>query len=196
MIATARTCRPYATTTDPQPQHALVERMGLKLSFAAEDAVESIKLGALQAVDSPQFSKLILAYSDDSERSNKYKTVQTVLRSVLDRKRLTWALESRKLQFEGPGGLKARSLRARTSYRYRRSTPLAMSPSLLTSHSRPNGYCASRQTRQTNTCRSLWLCRPVEGPLRTQTLVRVHRLAQVPYANLLAWSHIIARRWS
>lgn len=102
MIATARTCRPYATTTDPQPQHALVERMGLKLSFAAEDAVESIKLGALQAVDSPQFSKLILAYSDDSERSNKYKTVQTVLRSVLDRKRLMGALESRKLQFEGP----------------------------------------------------------------------------------------------
>ena len=63
--------------------------------------MESIKFDMLQAVvDSPQFSKIILEYTNDSE--NEYKALKTILRSVLDRKQLVWALESHKMQFEGP----------------------------------------------------------------------------------------------
>ena len=93
--------RPDAMTADRQPRPAFVECIALCFSFAAEDAVESIKFDALQAIaDSPQFSKLVLEYSNDSE--NEYKALKTILRSVLDRKQLVWGLESRKLQFEGP----------------------------------------------------------------------------------------------
>ena len=93
--------RPDAMTADRQPRPAFVERIALCFSFAAEDAVDSIKFDALQAIaDSPQFSKIILEYSNDSE--NEYKALKTILRYVLDRKQLVWALESQKLQFETP----------------------------------------------------------------------------------------------
>ena len=99
--ATVYARRPDATTADRQPRPAFVERIELCFSFAAEDAVESIKFDALQAIaDSPQFSKLILEYTNDSE--NEYKVLKTILHSVLNRKQLMWALESRKLQFRGP----------------------------------------------------------------------------------------------
>ena len=88
----------------PQPQLAFVERIDLWFSFAAEDAVESITFSALQAiVDSPQFSQLVLLYSDDPKCSNEHETLKMILCSVLGRKQLTWALESHKLQFWGPG---------------------------------------------------------------------------------------------
>ena len=99
--ATVYARRPDATTADPQPQPAVVERIKLWISFTVEDAVESIKFDTLQViVDSPQFRKLVLAYSSGSE--NEYKTLKTILRSVLDSKQLVWALESRILQFETP----------------------------------------------------------------------------------------------
>ena len=95
------TRRPDVMTADLQPQTAFVERIVLWLSFAAEDAIESITLNALQAItDSPHFSKLVLAYINGSE--NEYKTLKTILHSVLDRKQLMWALDSCKLQFETP----------------------------------------------------------------------------------------------
>ena len=93
--------RPDAATADPEPRLAFVECIHLWFSLAAEDAVDSIKFDALQAIaDSPQFSKLVLEYSSDS--GNERKTLKTILHSVLDRKQLVGALESRKLQFQGP----------------------------------------------------------------------------------------------
>ena len=101
--ATVYARRPDATAANPQPRPAFVERIELMFSFAAKDAVESIKFDVLQAiVSSPQFSKLVLAYSSRSKRSNEYKRWKTILYSVLDGKQLTWALDSRKLQFKTP----------------------------------------------------------------------------------------------
>lgn len=101
MFAIAYARWPDVTATHRQPQHASVERLVLFFSFASEDAVESIKFDALRAiVDSPQFCKLVFQSDDGSKSSNEYKTLKTILRSVLDRKQLTWALDSRKLQFQ------------------------------------------------------------------------------------------------
>lgn len=103
MLVTAYTRRLNATTGDLQPQPAFVESIELAISFAAEDAVEYINFDALRViVDSPQASKLTIKYSDDSECSNEYMAWKKILRSVLDRQQLTWALEPCKLQFKGP----------------------------------------------------------------------------------------------
>ena len=53
-------------------------------------------------VDSPQFSRLVLAYGGGPKPSHEYETLKTILRFVLERKQLAWALESRKLQVETP----------------------------------------------------------------------------------------------
>ena len=103
MFATIYALRPD-TTAGFRPTPAFVVNHGIDLwfSFAAEDAVESLKFDGLQAiVESPRFCKLVIA-SDDSE-GNQYKTFKRILHSVLERKKLTWALDSHKLQFDGSG---------------------------------------------------------------------------------------------
>ena len=146
MFATVYALRPD-TTAGFRPTPAFVVNHGIDLwfSFAAEDAVESLKFDGLQAiVKSPHFCKLVIA-SDDSE-SNQYKTFKRILHSVLERKKLAWALDSHKLQFDGSG-----------KDEIIRSADILSVPTKYTggdisiSLSRPSGYYASRSTRGART---------------------------------------------
>ena len=88
--------------TASHPFPAFAETLSLAFSLAATDDLESLDLDVLQAivVDSPRLSRLVI--DCESSEPNHYKTFSAILCSVLQRKQLVWALESRKLQFWGP----------------------------------------------------------------------------------------------
>lgn len=98
ITAEIKVYRPSASPGAAWSPLAYIESISLWTSFADVDATESIPFDALRAVvDSPLIRHLRFE-TWDSE-SQEYKTMKSILCSVLRRTQLTWALESGKLQF-------------------------------------------------------------------------------------------------
>lgn len=79
-----------------------IEWIRLYMSFTSEDELESLSFESLRSnSDHPLFTRLTVACRDPD--GPEYRTFKSILRSALQRKQLSWALESDLLWFHREG---------------------------------------------------------------------------------------------